>query len=72
MIRYIALVTATLLLIVSCSGGSDTNTTQVPKSTPVATIAQLAPIPTEQPPTPTAMLAPAPEPLTLEWALKIS
>lgn len=37
MIRYIALVTATLLLIVSCSGGSETETSQIPTSAPTAT-----------------------------------
>lgn len=43
MIRYLVLLTTTLLLIVSCSGGSEPETAQVPASAPATTA---APIPT--------------------------
>ena len=45
MIRYIALLTATLLLTVSCSGSSEPETAQVPASAATATIAQNTPTP---------------------------
>lgn len=48
MIRYMALLTATLLLTVSCSGGSEPEAAQVATSAPMAT-----PTPTQVPPTPT-------------------
>jgi hypothetical protein len=57
MIRYITLLTATLLLTVSCSGGSDTETAQVATSVPTATVA---------PPTATATPGPTLEPDNLE------
>ena len=57
MIRYITLLTATLLLTVSCSGGSDTETAQVATSVPMATVA---------PPTATATPGPTLEPDNLE------
>jgi len=60
MIRYIALLTVTLLLSVSCSGSSDPETVQVPTSTATATIAQNTPTPA---PIPTA--TPVPVPTTL-------
>ena len=46
MIRYIALLTAALLLTVSCSGNSDTETAQVPTSASTATA---TPLPTQVP-----------------------
>ncbi|MCL0042936.1 hypothetical protein M1N17_00630 [Dehalococcoidia bacterium] len=46
MIRYIILLTVTLLLIVSCSGGSEPEATQVPALAATATIAQNTPTPT--------------------------
>ena len=46
MIRYIALLIVTLLLTVSCSNGSDTDTVQVATSTPTTTVAQSTPTPT--------------------------
>ncbi|MQF49140.1 hypothetical protein FIM08_04515 [SAR202 cluster bacterium AC-647-N09_OGT_505m] len=52
MIRYIAVLTTILLLTISCSGGSDTETTQVPTSALTATPTPI-PTPTQVPPTPT-------------------
>ena len=46
-----------LLLIVSCSGGSETETTHVPTSAPTATVAQPTYIPTQVPST--VMVSPA-------------
>ena len=40
MIRCIAVLTTMLLLTISCSGSSDTDTAQVPASAPTATVAQ--------------------------------
>ena len=57
MIRYMALLTATLLLTVSCSGGSEPETAQVatsaPMATPTPTQVLPTPTPTQVPPTPT-------------------
>tara|TARA_B100001123_G_scaffold300218_1_gene334960 strand:+ start:744 stop:2903 length:2160 start_codon:yes stop_codon:yes gene_type:complete len=62
MIRYIALVTATFMLTVSCSGGSDVDTTQTPASAPTATSTPTqvptTPTPTRVSPTPTATQVP--------------
>lgn len=63
MIRYIALLTATLLLTVSCSGGSETETAQVATSAPTATVAQPAPTPTQVPPIPTPTPTPILQPM---------
>ena len=67
MIRYIGLLTVTLLLTISCSDGSETETAQVSTSAPTATAAPIpaataTPAPTQVPPTatPTAMAAPIP------------
>ena len=62
MIRYIALLTATLLLTVSCSGGSDTETAQVATSVPTATVAPPIPTPTQAPTTTTTTAEPAEDP----------
>ena len=43
MIRYIALLTTMLLLTVSCSGGSDTDTAQVAPPNPTATVTPSTP-----------------------------
>ena len=57
MIRNMTLLTATLLLSVSCSGGSEPETAQVPTSAATATIAQNTPTPA---PIPTATPVPVP------------
>jgi hypothetical protein len=51
MIRYITLLTVSLLLTVACSGGSDTNTAQVAPLTPTATVIPSTPMATNQPAT---------------------
>ena len=61
MIRNVTLLTVTLLLSVSCSGGSEPETAQVPTSAATATIAQNTPTPA---PIPTATPVPVPTPPT--------
>ena len=58
MIRYIAVLTTILLLTISCSGGSDTDTAQVPTLAATATVAQPTPTPTQVPSTPTPTQVP--------------
>ena len=66
MIRYIALLIVTLLLTVSCSNGSDTDTVQVARSTPTTTVAQSTPALTQvlstSTPVPSAAPTPTPTP----------
>ena len=66
MIRYIALLIVTLLLTVSCSNGSDTDTVQVATSTPTTTVAQSTPALTQvlstSTPVPSAAPTPTPTP----------
>ena len=67
MIRYIALLIVTLLLTVSCSNGSDTDTVQVATSTPTTTVAQSTPALTQvlstSTPVPSAAPTPTPTPI---------
>ena len=51
MTRYIVLLTVTLLLTVSCSGGSGPETAQVPASAATATVTQNTPTPAQVSPT---------------------
>lgn len=53
MIRYIALLTATMLLTVSCSGASGMDTAQVAPPNPTATVMPSVPTPTQVTPRPT-------------------
>ena len=64
MIRYMALLTATLLLTVSCSGGSEPETAQVSTSAPTATAAPIPTATTAPIPTDTATPAPTQVPPT--------
>ena len=48
MIRFITLLTVTLLLTISCSDGSDADPAQVATSAPTATVAQPTPTPTPE------------------------
>ena len=66
MIRYIAVLTTILLLTISCSGGSDTDTAQVATSAPTATVAQPTLITTQVPSTPTPKPTPTPTRLRSE------
>ena len=62
MIRYLVLLTV-VLLTVSCSGGSGTDTAQVAPPNPTATVAPPTPTPTQVPPTPTpTQVPPTPAP----------
>jgi hypothetical protein len=63
MIRYITLLTVTLLLTVACSGGADTETAEVATSAPTATLTPTQATPTSTP-TPSAYEVPALPPPT--------
>ena len=60
MIRCMAVLTISLLLTVSCSGGSDTETARVPASVPTAQVASPTSAPTQVPPSPTPTQTPPP------------
>ena len=60
MIRCMAVLTISLLLTVSCSGGSDTETARVPASVPTALVASPTSAPTQVPPSPTPTQTPPP------------
>ena len=59
MIRYITLLTVTLLLTVSCSSGSDADTGQVAPPTLKVTVTPFTPTPTQVPSTPTPTQVPS-------------